>query len=67
MMAGLVMTSYIVVEVMLLGQGVSWIERLYFGLSLLIAGLATSLWITEFRHHRFHQADAGRKKEHSPA
>jgi len=65
MMAGLVLAGYIVVEVVLLGQGISWIESLYFELGLLITGLATYLWATEFRRHRFHhQADVGRKKGH---
>ena len=39
--AGLIMAGYIVVEVVMLKQGVSWIEGLYFGLGLLISGLAT--------------------------
>ncbi len=51
--AGLIMTGYIVVEVVMLKQGVSWIEGLYFGLGLLISGLATYLWMVEHRHHHF--------------
>ena len=50
--AGLVMAGYIVVEVVMLKQGVSWIEGLYFGLGMTVAGLATGLWMTE--HHRHH-------------
>ena len=50
LVAGLITTGYIVVEVVLLKQGVSWIEGLYGGLGLGIAGLATSLWMAE--HHR---------------
>ena len=41
--AGLMMTGFIVVEVILLKQGISWVEGLYFGLGLAILGLATSL------------------------
>ena len=43
--AGLIMAGYIVVEVVMLRHGVSWIESLYFGLGLLICGLATYLWM----------------------
>ncbi len=50
--AGLIMTSFIVVEVIILKQGISWIEGLYFGLGLAISGLATSLWVAG--HHRHH-------------
>jgi hypothetical protein len=65
MAAGLVLAGYIVVEVVMLGQGISWVESLYLGLGLLICGLAAYLWITEFRRHRFHhQAYVGKKKEH---
>jgi hypothetical protein len=49
--AGLVMAGYIVVEVVMLKQGISWIEGLYFGLGLLISGLATYLWMAEDRRH----------------
>jgi hypothetical protein len=49
--AGLIMAGYIVVEVVMLKQGVSWIEGLYFGLGLLISGLATYLWTAEHRRH----------------
>jgi hypothetical protein len=51
--AGLIMAGYIVVEVVMLKQGVSWIEGLYFGLGLAISGLATSLWMVEHRSHHF--------------
>jgi hypothetical protein len=49
--AGLIMTGFIVVEVVMLKQGISWIEGLYLGLGLLISGLATSLWMVEHRAH----------------
>jgi hypothetical protein len=50
--AGLITAGYIVVEVVTLKQGVSWIEGLYCGLGLLISGLATYLWTAEYgRHH----------------
>jgi len=47
--AGLIMAGYIVGEVVMLKQGISWIEVLYFGLGLAIFGLATYLWIIEHR------------------
>jgi hypothetical protein len=50
--AGLVMVGFIVGEVKLLRQRISWIESLYFGLGLLIAGLTTGFWMTEHRRHR---------------
>ena len=50
--AGLIMAGFTVVEVVMLKQGVSWIEGLYFGLGLLISGLAASLWMAEHRGHR---------------
>ena len=50
--AGLIMAGYIVVEVVMLRQGVSWIEGLYFGLGLAISGLAIFLWMIE--HHPHH-------------
>ncbi len=50
--AGLIMAGYIVVEVVMLRQGISWIEGLYFGLGLAISGLATFLWMIE--HHLHH-------------
>jgi hypothetical protein len=50
--AGLVMAGFIVVEVVMLKQGISWTLGLYFGLGLAIAGLATSLWMAG--HHRHH-------------
>ena len=49
--AGLIMAGYIAVEVVMLKQGISWIESLYFGPGLLISGLATSLWMVEHRAH----------------
>jgi hypothetical protein len=51
--AGLITAGYIVVEVVMLKQGVSWIEGLYFGLGLAISGLATYLWTAEHRGHHF--------------
>jgi hypothetical protein len=51
--AGLVLVGYIAVEVVMLRQGVSWIEGLYFGLGLLISGLASYLWMSEYREHHF--------------
>ena len=50
--AGLIMAGYIVVEVVMLRQGASWTEGLYFGLGLLISGLAAYLWRAEHRGHR---------------
>ncbi len=50
--AGLIMAGFTVVEVVMLRQGVSWIEGLYFGLGLLISGLAAYLWKAEHRGHR---------------
>jgi len=52
--AGLLIAGYIIVEAVMLGQGFSWIEGLYFGLGLLISGLATSLWMVERRAHSLH-------------
>jgi hypothetical protein len=52
MAAGLIMVGYIVVEVMLLSQvppGPTWVEGVYFGLGLLIFGLAVYLWRAEYR------------------
>ena len=51
--AGLILAGYIVVEVVMLKQEVSWIESLYFGLGLVISGLAAYLWMVEHRPHRF--------------
>ena len=51
--AGLILAGYIVVEVVMLKQGVSWIEGLYFGLALVISGLAAYLWMVEHRRHHF--------------
>jgi hypothetical protein len=51
--AGLAMSGFITGEVVMLKQQVSWIEALYFGLGLLISGLASSLWMVEFRGRRF--------------
>jgi drug/metabolite transporter (DMT)-like permease len=50
--AGLIVAGYIVVEVVTLRQGASRIEGLYFGLGLLISGLAAYLWRAEHRGHR---------------
>ena len=52
LVAGLIMVGYIVVEVVMLRQGVSWIEGLYFGFGLVISGLAAYLWMIE--HHPHH-------------
>jgi hypothetical protein len=52
--AGLVTAGFIVGEVKLLKQGTSWTLGLYFGLGLLIAGLATGFWMTGYRRHRLH-------------
>ena len=52
LVAGLIMAGYIVVEVVMLRQGASWTEGLYFGLGLLISGLAAYLWRAEHRGHR---------------
>jgi hypothetical protein len=49
--AGLFMAAFIVGEIVLLRQGISWIEGLYFGLGLLVSGLATYLWLSEDRAH----------------
>ncbi len=51
--AGLVMAGWIVGEVVMLKQGISWIEGLYLGLGLAISVQATSLWMAEFRSHHF--------------
>jgi len=51
-MAGLIIAGYIVVEVVMLRQAVSWIEGLYFGLGLLISGLAAYLWMVEDQAYR---------------
>lgn len=53
-MAGLIMSGFIVGEVVILKRGVSWIEGLYFGLGLVISGLATSLWMSGHRSHHLH-------------
>jgi hypothetical protein len=53
LVAGLIMAGYIIVEVVTLRQGVSWTLGLYFGLGLLISGLATSLWMIEHRAHHW--------------
>jgi hypothetical protein len=50
--AVLVVAGFIVGEVKLLRQGISWIEGLYLGLGLGIAGLATDFWMTGHRRHR---------------
>jgi hypothetical protein len=66
--AGLIMAGFIVVEVVTLKQvppGPTWVEGLYFGLGLAISGLATYLWMAEFRSHHFlRQADVRRKQGH---
>jgi hypothetical protein len=52
--AGLIMAGYIAVEVVMLKQRISWIEGLYSGLGLAVAGLATRFWIVGHRRHRLH-------------
>lgn len=52
--AGLVMAGFIVGEVVMLKQGLSWIEGLYLGLGSAVSGLATSLWMAEHRAHHLH-------------
>ncbi len=52
--AGLITSGFIIGEVVILKQGVSWIEGLYFGLGLTISGLATSLWMSGHRSHHLH-------------
>ena len=49
--AGLIMAGFTVVELAMLRQGVSWIEGPYFGLGLVISGLAAYLWMVENRRH----------------
>jgi hypothetical protein len=66
MAAGLIMVGYIAVEVVTLKQvppGPTWVEGLYFGLGLAISGLATYLWMAEFRSHHFHRQADVRKKQ----
>lgn len=63
--AGLVIAGFIVGEVVMLRQGVSWIEGLYFGLGLAISGLAAYLWMAEHRSHYFQNRHIlRREKEH---
>lgn len=50
--AGLVMAGFIVGEVVMLKRGISWIEGLYLGLGLAVAGLATSLSLAGHSRHR---------------
>lgn len=52
--AGLALSGFIVGEVILLKQPISQVEVLYFGLGMLIAGLAASFWITRDRRHRMY-------------
>lgn len=54
--AGLIMAGFIIVEVVTLKQdppGPTWVEGLYFGLGLVVFGLATYLWMAEDRRHHF--------------
>lgn len=56
MAAGLIMAGYIVMEVVMLKQvppGPTRVEGLYFGLGLVVFGLATYLWMAEDRRHHF--------------
>jgi hypothetical protein len=51
MAAGLVMAGWIVVEVVTINAPKpTWIEGLYFGLGLVVFGLAAYLWMAEYRH-----------------
>jgi hypothetical protein len=52
--AGLVMAGWIAGEVVLLKQRISWIEGLYAGLGLAVAGLAAGFWMSGHRRHRLH-------------
>ncbi len=51
LVAGLITAGYTVVEVVMLQQGVSWIEVLYFGLGLVVSGLSVYLWTIEHPSH----------------
>jgi hypothetical protein len=51
--AGLIMVGFILVEVIMLKQGISWIESLYSGLGLAIAGLSAFLWTAEYRYQHW--------------
>ena len=53
LVAGLILAGYIVMEVVMLRQGMSWIEGTYLCLGLLITGLASYLWMSEYREHHF--------------
>jgi hypothetical protein len=55
LVAGLALSGFIVGEVVMLKQQISWVEALYFGLGLLISGLAAYLWMVEFRSRHFHR------------
>lgn len=48
--AGLIMAGYEVVEVVTI-KHVYWLQGVYFGLGLVIFGLAAYLWMTEDRRH----------------
>ncbi len=45
------MMGYTVVEIVILQQGVSWIEALYFALGVVISGLAEYVWMLEHPSH----------------
>ena len=49
--AGLIMAGYEVVEVVTI-KHIVWAQGLYFGLGLLVFGLAVFLWMTEDRPHQ---------------
>ena len=53
LVAGLIMAGYEVVEVVTIKQ-VYWLQGVYFGLGLVIFGLAAYLWMTEDRRHHVH-------------
>ncbi len=55
MAAGLLMTGYIAVEVIMLRQGMHWIEGIFSGLGLLTFGLAAFLWRAEHPHYPHHR------------
>jgi hypothetical protein len=53
LVAGLIMAGYEVVEVVTIKQ-VYWLQGVYFGLGLVIFGLAAFLWMAEDRRHPVH-------------
>lgn len=61
--AGLAMSEFIIGEVVMLKQQASWVEGLYFGTGLLISGLASYLWMVEFRSRYFQLQVYTRRKK----